>query len=271
MEFELDAAAIQRLMYKRNLSRLDVARALGITPAAVRSLEIGRNSTRLTLPIISKLARVLGVDARVLIVPRVEPAGATAPLAQADDHIKLEAALAIVRRGTTRAQLCEMLGWKLKRLNAAIPALDSALEGRGQRLHRLSASRLALRPAEETLTHAEQDGVRRSLTPREGLRLDEAELLNAVMHGQVTTRSGQLMKNNMLNMLGGLINRGLVQQKGGRYELTDDAREALLVGEFPEQKSRRRPTKRSGSKRREYAASNGSHRQARASTSTRSL
>jgi transcriptional regulator with XRE-family HTH domain len=237
VEFELDTAAIQRLMMDRSLSRLDVARALGVTPAVVRSLEVGRNSSRLTLPIISKLAHILGVDARGLIVPRVEKV--EAPLTQADDHIKLEAALAIVRRGATRAELSEMLGWKLKRLDAAIRALDLALDGRGQRLHRLSASRLSLRPAEEALTSSEQHGVRRLITPREGLRLNEAELLTAVMRGQVTTRSRQLSKTNVRGLLGSLMNRSLVRLNGARYELTADAREALLVDEFAGAQKRR--------------------------------
>lgn len=240
MEFELDTAAILRLMAERNLSRLDVSRALGITPAAVRSLETGRNYSRLTLPIISKLAHVLGTDVRALIVPRSGTEPATEPLSEVGDHVKLESVLATVRRGITRAELCRMLGWKLRRLQGAIGALDSALQQRGQRLHRLSGSRLALRPADEVLTRDEQERVRNAMMPREGLRLREAELLTAVMHGQVTTRSGQLMGTNMRKMLASLLNRGLVQLNGARYELTSDAYEALLLDEFAAVKPRRR-------------------------------
>lgn len=240
MEFELDTTAILRLMAERNLSRLDVARALGITAAAVRSLESGRNYSRLTLPIISKLAQVLGTDARALILPRIEPGCSAEMLSEVEDHVKLEAVLSIVRRGITRAELCRMLGWTLRRLQAAIGALDAALLQRGQRLHRLSGSRLALRPADEVLTRDEQERVRNAMMPREGLRLREAELLAAVMHGQVTTRSGQLSGTNMRAMLASLLNRGLVRLDGSRYELTSDACEALLLDEFAAVKPRRR-------------------------------
>lgn len=229
MSYRLDVAAIERLRNERGLTRKELAAALALSPTSIRSLEDGTNHDRLKLQLLGRLADTLGHDLRALLIPAGDEAGATYETSDVPDDVKLEAVLASADRGLKRSELCKALNMDLRRVDRTLKTLRARLKGTGQRLHRLGDRSYRLRPYEEALSSTELDAMVRTTARRDGLRRDEAELLHRILHRQLPAHWDRHVNADKRMRMGALLKQGLVRRAGDRYELTDHAREVLLL------------------------------------------
>jgi hypothetical protein len=69
----------------------------------------------------------------------------------------------------------------------------------------------------------------RTTARREGLRRDEAKLLHHILYRQLPPNWNQNLNADRRMRMGALLKHGLVRRADNGYELTDHAREVLLL------------------------------------------
>lgn len=217
----LDGEHIRQRRIELRLSHRAVAAHLGVSPAAVRCIEDGRNHNDLSLATIVRLADTLAVGITTLF----RPATPTDPPTDDTDVATLGSALHAAGTLTPTAAIAQALGWTIDRTNQAADRLANTLTPAGLRLHRLNGQ-LAIERATEPIDPTQLKAVVRAHLLRAGMNLTEARLLRRIADG----RRVKELSNPDAVAYGTLTNAGLVDADGA---LADDVAYSLALDSRP--------------------------------------
>jgi transcriptional regulator with XRE-family HTH domain len=220
------------------LSERDVAAHSGVSTAVIRSIEAGRVDADLTLGQLAKVGAILGLDLPEVLDTHALPQPAhesPAPGGTDDDVAKVGSLLADIRVLVPVEGLTDALNWDLTRTHAALERLDAALRPAGLRVHRLHHDVRIARTVTTVDPQALEDMWRIHLS-RRSLTIAQVRLLKQIRDGVVPLASN---KDTQKVRLPELRNAGLIAAAAAesgstaKWELTDDVRFSLLLGELP--------------------------------------
>jgi transcriptional regulator with XRE-family HTH domain len=202
-----------------------LARLLGVSQSAIRSLEEGINHRELNLGLLADLAHALQQPPADLFYDQTPSHRPPAP-----DDVVVEAALTELRGWTRTGHLAEALGFTLERTRAALQALGERLEGSGIQLESSTWGITRLRPAPGVLNETQRRLVARDHTRRLGLTKGAARMLLAISAGQLDGRGTGATSAFERLTLAQLANQGLIHKPRGKLiRLTRDAELGLAL------------------------------------------
>jgi transcriptional regulator with XRE-family HTH domain len=236
----LDALLLRTRRLELGVSGRDLSRQIGCTPTLLTALENGTNHDELTLGLVLRLHRELGLDAPpALRLAEQQPErgedghdadparelAAPAAAGRPDDAAALGAALGEVGVLMHRDLTARALGWDLDRLAAAAGTLGDRLPGTGLRLH-LQNSQLGVLRDPGALPAAQ---LRQVLDARasntHGLTRARVELLCQVARGKFTEQDSNPARVD----LAWALKRDLVERDGpNSWKLSDRAARSLM-------------------------------------------
>ena len=182
---------------------------------------------RIPFGVLRMLSQLLDIDLEDLVDPPPD-----APCVEPGDDIRVEAALASFPTGVARDDLARCFGWPLGRVESAIAALEARLRQSGRRLKRIGWHRYTLGPNLAILSPGERGRLSRTV-PRACERVDDqlaATVLRYIIGGW--DRSGTY--RDAPEALRDLVDRYLIEQRGGRLEPTPDVVFSLRLDDFDE-------------------------------------
>lgn len=221
----LNAELIRTRRLELKLSQRNVADLIGANTAMVSRLELGEELRDFTLHQLLTLAQALQLAPGDMFSP-----DATAPAptrAASSDDVKVEALLGESTRRASASELATALEWDLKRVRAALHAVQDRLRGTGQELSDSGTGRWSLRPRKDVISSAERQRLAGAQSSDRGMTISEARVLQDVMNDKGDHVWERTLSNPQRAALSGLIKLGLVTKGDHGVALTDDAQFSL--------------------------------------------
>jgi transcriptional regulator with XRE-family HTH domain len=200
----LDHNAIKILRTSQGMSQSQLARALGVSQAVVRDLELGRNQNELQLRFLARLADVLEADLRDIVHRDRDAAD------PAEDDIRIEALLTYERPPLSAQEISAAFAWTLPRTHHAIRQLRDRLVTGGTRLRETSIGSWKIAPHHGVVSTTDRERLAQARLRKKGLTTTEALVLRHVAAGLVNHTWESKAKRHELMATRGLLEIGLV-------------------------------------------------------------
>lgn len=225
IDTSIDGEKLRRARAAQGLSQRALARLTDIRIATLANLEKGEPVQTLTVRALVKLAAAVCVDPGTLLKrgeTDIEPAS---------DDVKVEALLAQAGKAVNRDDIAWSLGWSLERTSAALKALETRLQGTGQRLRLAKFGWYAVGPSQDVLTNDETARAARSTMSEYGMHRRHAKILRRLVNGRrlAGVHTGQAYELGKKNPTADLILANLVVAADNEILLTDDVAFSLCM------------------------------------------
>jgi transcriptional regulator with XRE-family HTH domain len=217
----LDTDVITERCRALGMSPIALARALGVSTVAIRSLEQGANHSNLTLHRVERLAHALGLPINALFPVDDRPENSTATALE----LKVEAALAIVGKKVDPDDLATALNCTLDDVHAACKALQRRRAGSALRPY-YSGGQWGLAVNRTLLTKQQITDLERAFTTRNRITVNEAVLLKRIIDSEAGFKADELT-HAQRPLLARFLRLGWVERLNSQYVITDDVRAAL--------------------------------------------
>jgi transcriptional regulator with XRE-family HTH domain len=219
----LDVARIADQRAAIGLSQRALAREAGLSATAISTLERGGSQAELTLRVIDRLAKALGVQIAWLFDSPERDQRASAG---AEDDLTVEALLASAPGALTSRDVARILGWTLVRAKRALRDLERRLEQAGTLLHR-SSNGCRIRPRTDLLDADVIERLERVRLRNRQARESAMRLLLAIVRDPLPVDWEQRASNADRVNLQMLVKAGLVARAAQRVYPTPELLESL--------------------------------------------
>lgn len=238
----LDTDLIIERCLELGLSPIDLARELGVSTVAIRSLEQGKNHDKLTLRRVRLLAETLGVPIAALLSREYQSSDRTASI-----ELRAEAALALMSRRIYPHDYATAVGCTPEQAHTAFTRLRERRDGSGITVT-YSGGQWGIGANRSLLTDGEVQALERATMKRTRINVSEAALLKKIIDRTNGLRPDELTHAQQ-PMLARFLRLGWAIKRNSRYFATDEVRFGL--GPVPRQE----PTRpRPGGRQRSRAA-----------------
>ena len=217
----LDTELLVERRLAQGLSQAALAKELGLpSTQTVVGLERGTNHERLTLHQLARLAIVLGVHPAELFA---KPTSGAKPTA---DSLKVEEALANLKKKIHPEDLARGFGWTLKRTNQAFRDLRGQRASAGERVH-YSGGRWGFTPGRAAVTSDQLARLERACTTRDHLSVSQARVLLAVARDRVDGRWMADASEDQRIAIAKLLRLRWIEEERGGFRLESAVRANL--------------------------------------------
>lgn len=211
----LDTDLITERQLALGMSPIALARALGVSTVAIRSLERGTNHANLTLHRVKLLADTLGIPIAELFTREHE----TADIAPTSEDLKAEAALALIGKKIDPEDYATALGRTLADAHVAFKTLRQRRANTA--LHvQYRSGQWGFSPDPTLLTKSEAQALERACMKRTRITVNEAALLKEIIDARDGLAADDLT-HAQRRILARFLRLGWVEKPSGRYLVTE--------------------------------------------------